>query len=116
MTEEKMKELLEEIKQNCATSIKQGVVYEDENADEKTMAINFAIHLIEDLIEKEKKSKNNNKNNKIKYNIRYKANGELIEKKNMTWEEVQEFIDGLERQKESELEVKKIKEIEEEER
>ena len=110
MTEEKMKELLKEIKENCGTSIRKGIIYEDEKAAEKAIAIDFAIHLIEDLIKKEE----NKKNNKIKYNIRYKANGELIEKKNMTWEEVQQLLSqGLNLGHQSELSVKKIHEDQE---
>jgi hypothetical protein len=106
MTEEKMKQLLKEMQQHCTKSITRGVVYEDNKSEEKAMAIGMAL----DLIEQKEAQIQRLKNNKIKYNIRYKANGELIEKKKMTWEEVQTFIDGLERQKEAELEVKKVEE------
>ena len=103
---EKMKQMLKEMQQHCTKSITRGVVCEEDKAEEKAMAIGMAL----DIIEKQEKQIQRLKNNKIKYNIRYKANGELIEKKKMTWEEVQEFIDGLERQKEAELEVKRVEE------
>lgn len=44
----------------------------------------------------------------MKYNITYKANGELIEKKNLTREEAREFIDSLQVEDESELKVKRV--------
>ena len=110
MTEEKMKQLLKEMQQHCTKSITRGVVCEDNKAEEKAMAIGMAL----DLIEQKEEQIQRLKNNKMKYNIRYKTNGEIIEKKKMTWEEVQEFIDGLERQNESKLEVKRIKSEEQE--
>lgn len=52
----------------------------------------------------------------MKYNIEYKANGKIIEKKNLTREEAREFIDSLEVENESELKVKRVDDIKEEER
>ena len=46
----------------------------------------------------------------MKYNITYKANGEVIENKNLTREEAREFIDSLEVENESELKVKRVDE------
>jgi phytoene/squalene synthetase len=45
---------------------------------------------------------------KMKYNIVYKANGEIIEKKNLSREEAREFIDSLQVEDESELKVKRV--------
>lgn len=50
----------------------------------------------------------------MKYNITYKANGEIIQKKNLSREEAREFIDSLEVEDESELKVKRIEEEENE--
>lgn len=50
------------------------------------------------------------------YNIYYKVRNEIIEKKNMTKEEVDEFLNSLNREEESYLSVKEIKDREEDER
>ena len=52
----------------------------------------------------------------IKYNLKYEANGKIIEKRNITKEEVKEFIGSLGTVNESSLHIKQIKEIDEEER
>ena len=51
-----------------------------------------------------------------RYNLTYEANGERIEKKNITEKEIKEFIGSIGVVEESSLEIQQIKEIEEEER
>lgn len=50
-----------------------------------------------------------------KYNLFYKAGDRIIDKKNITAEEVHDIMKGLQKEDESELRVKQVKEIEEEE-
>lgn len=51
-----------------------------------------------------------------KYNLFYKAKDKIVEKKNITKEEVDNFLAGLDTQNESELRVKQVKERDDEER
>lgn len=48
-----------------------------------------------------------------KYNLEYEANGKKTELKKITREEVQEFLNNLEKEKESFLRVRKIDDEEE---
>lgn len=50
-----------------------------------------------------------------KYNLFYKAKDRIVEKKNITKEEVDNFLAGLETENESELRVIQVKERDEEE-
>lgn len=50
-----------------------------------------------------------------KYNLFYKAKDRVVEKKNLSKEEVDNFLAGLETQDESELRVIQIKDRDEEE-
>ena len=50
-----------------------------------------------------------------KYNLFYKTKDKIVEKKNMTKEEVDNFLAGLETQDESELRVIQVKDRQEEE-
>lgn len=50
-----------------------------------------------------------------KYNLFYKAKDKIVEKKNMTKEEIDKFLAGLETENESELRVIQVKERDEEE-
>lgn len=50
-----------------------------------------------------------------KYNLFYKAGDRIIDKKNITKEEVDKFLASLEEEKESELRVSQVKEREDEE-
>lgn len=50
-----------------------------------------------------------------KYNLFYKAKDRVVEKKNVTKEEIDKFLAGLETENESELRVIQVKEKEEEE-
>lgn len=50
-----------------------------------------------------------------KYNLFYKAKDRIVEKKNMTKEEVDKFLAGLETENESELRVIQVKDRNEEE-
>lgn len=50
-----------------------------------------------------------------KYNLFYKAKDRIVEKKNMTKEEVDKFLAGLETENESELRVIQVKDRDEEE-
>lgn len=49
------------------------------------------------------------------YNLFYKTENEIVEKKNITKEQVQEFLDNLEAEDRSELKVTQVKDREEEE-
>ena len=51
-----------------------------------------------------------------KYNLFYKAKGRVVEKKNISGEEVYDFMKGLQKEDESELRVIQVKERDEEER
>ena len=51
-----------------------------------------------------------------KYNIFYKVKNKRVNKKELTWEEVCEFLDTLGKEEESELKIIQVKEREEEER
>ena len=50
-----------------------------------------------------------------KYNLFYKAKDRVVEKKNLSKEEVNKFLAGLETENESELRVIQVKDREEEE-
>ena len=50
-----------------------------------------------------------------KYNLFYKAKDRIVEKKNVTKEEIDDFLAGLETENESELRVIQVKERDEEE-
>lgn len=50
-----------------------------------------------------------------KYNLFYKTNGKIIQKRNMTKEEIDNFINSLEKEYESELKVMQVKDRDEEE-
>ena len=50
------------------------------------------------------------------YNIYYKVKNEITQKKNMTKEEVDEFISKLKQENESELRVSEVRDREDEER
>ena len=50
-----------------------------------------------------------------KYNLFYKTNGRLVQRNNLSKEEVYEFLDSLGKEDESELRIKEVKEREEEE-
>ncbi len=50
-----------------------------------------------------------------KYNLFYKTKDRVVEKKNMTKEEVDNFLEGLETENESELRVIQVKERDDEE-
>lgn len=50
-----------------------------------------------------------------KYNLFYKAKDRVVEKKNISGEEVYDFMKGLQKEDESELRVKQVKERDEEE-
>ena len=62
MNEEEMKQLLKEMQANCVKGMLKGAIYEDEKAEQKAIAIDLALNLIETQkaeIEKlEKQSKN----------------------------------------------------------
>ena len=49
-----------------------------------------------------------------KFNIFYKVNNQRVEKKDLTWKEVCEFLDSLGQTDEHELRVIRVKEREEE--
>lgn len=49
-----------------------------------------------------------------KYNLFYKTNGKVIQKRNMTKEEIDNFINSLEKEYESELKVMQVKDRDEE--
>lgn len=51
-----------------------------------------------------------------KYNLFYKTKGRAVEKKNISGEEVYDFMKGLQKEDESELRVKQVKDRDEEER
>lgn len=50
-----------------------------------------------------------------KYNLFYKAKDKIVEKKNVTKEEIYKFLAGLETENESELRVIQVKDRDEEE-
>ena len=50
-----------------------------------------------------------------KYNLFYKAKDRVVEKKNISGEEVYDFMKGLQKEDESELRVKQVKERDDEE-
>lgn len=50
----------------------------------------------------------------MKYNLNYEANGKRVELKNITPEQMQEFLEKLERKDESSLHIKRVDEKEEE--
>lgn len=50
-----------------------------------------------------------------KYNLFYKAKDKIVEKKNISGEEVYDFMKGLQKEDESELRVKQVKDRDEEE-
>ena len=50
-----------------------------------------------------------------KYNLFYKTNGRVVDKKNISGEEVYAFMKGLQKEDESELRIVQVKEKEEEE-
>lgn len=50
-----------------------------------------------------------------KYNLFYRTDKEIIEKKNMTKEELQDFLDKIEVEEKSELKVFQVKDRDEEE-
>lgn len=50
-----------------------------------------------------------------KYNLFYKAKDRIVEKKNVTKEEIDKFLAGLETENESELRVIQVKERDDEE-
>lgn len=50
-----------------------------------------------------------------KYNLFYKTKGRVVEKKNISGEEVYDFMKGLQKEDESELRIVQVKEREEEE-
>lgn len=50
-----------------------------------------------------------------KYNLFYKAKDKIVEKKNVTKEEIDKFLAGLETENESELRVIQVKDRDEEE-
>lgn len=50
-----------------------------------------------------------------KYNLFYKAKGRVVERNNLSKEEVDNFLAGLETENESELRVKQVKERDDEE-
>jgi hypothetical protein len=49
-----------------------------------------------------------------KYNLFYKTKGRLVERKNLSKEEVYDFLDSLGKEDESELRINKVEEEEEE--
>lgn len=49
-----------------------------------------------------------------KYNLFYKTKGRVVEKKNISGEEVYDFMKGLQKENESELKIVQVKEKEEE--
>lgn len=51
-----------------------------------------------------------------RYNLFYKVKEKIIEKKNITKEEIDNFLIGIERQNESELKIIQIKDRDEDER
>lgn len=50
-----------------------------------------------------------------KYNLFYKTKGRLVQKNNLSKEEVYDFMKGLKKEDESELRIVQVKEKEEEE-
>lgn len=50
-----------------------------------------------------------------KYNLFYKTKDKIVEKKNISGEEVYDFMKGLQKEDESELRVKQVKERDDEE-
>ena len=50
----------------------------------------------------------------MKYNLSYEADGKRVELKNITPEQMQEFLEKLERKDESSLHIKKVDDREEE--
>ena len=50
-----------------------------------------------------------------KYNLFYKTKGRLVERNNLSKEEVYDFMKGLQKEDESELRIVQVKEKEEEE-
>ena len=50
----------------------------------------------------------------MKYNLSYEADGKRVELKNITQEQMQVFLEKLERKDESSLHIKKVDDIEEE--
>ena len=50
----------------------------------------------------------------MKYNLSYEADGKRVELKNITLEQMQKFLEKLERKDESSLHIKKVDDIEEE--
>ena len=50
-----------------------------------------------------------------KYNLFYKTKGRLVQRNNLSKEEVYDFLDSLGKEDESELRIKEVKEREEEE-
>lgn len=50
-----------------------------------------------------------------KYNLFYKTKGRLVERKNLSKEEVYAFLAGLNKEKEAELKVTRVREHNEEE-
>lgn len=50
-----------------------------------------------------------------KYNLFYKTKGRVVERKNLSKEEVYDFLDSLGKEDESELRIVQVKEREEEE-
>lgn len=50
-----------------------------------------------------------------KYNLFYKAKDKMVDKKNISGEEVYDFLDSLGKEDESELRIVQVKEREEEE-
>lgn len=50
-----------------------------------------------------------------KYNLFYKAKDRIVERKNISGEEVYDFMKGLQKEDESELRIVQVKEKEEEE-
>lgn len=52
----------------------------------------------------------------VRYNFEYEANGQRVELKNKTMDEINAFINQLKTEKESSMKMTKIKEDDEEER
>lgn len=50
----------------------------------------------------------------MKYNLSYETNGKRVELKNITQEQMQEFLEKLERKDESSLIIKRVEDREEE--
>jgi hypothetical protein len=50
----------------------------------------------------------------MKYNLSYEANGKRVELKNITQEQMQAFLEKLERKDESSLHIKRVDDREEE--